>query len=132
MTRGEVWVYEPPHDKRRPVLILTRDEHIGRQYDVIAVPSTGTPRGWDTEIELGAEDGMPTECVLNVGNGFLADPNGTPGAADSYHGYLCLERAHDLDGQRVPQRDSALRETHPRELSTRATRTAAPIGDSAR
>ena len=73
MTRGEVWVYEPPHDKRRPILILTRDEHIGRQYDVIAVPSTGTPRGWDTEIELGVEDGMPIECVLNVGNAFLAE-----------------------------------------------------------
>ena len=44
MTRGEVWVYEPPHDKRRPALILTRDEHIGRQYDVIAIPDRHSPR----------------------------------------------------------------------------------------
>jgi mRNA interferase MazF len=72
MTRAEIWVYEPPHEKRRPILILTRDEHMSRQLDVIAVPSTGKPRGWDTEIELGTKDGMPTNCVLNVGNTFLA------------------------------------------------------------
>jgi hypothetical protein len=31
VTRGEVWLYEPPSDKRRPVLILARDERIERQ-----------------------------------------------------------------------------------------------------
>jgi mRNA interferase MazF len=54
------------------VLILTRDEHIDRQLDVIAVPATGTIRGWDTEVELGTRDGMPVECVLSVGNTLLA------------------------------------------------------------
>jgi mRNA-degrading endonuclease toxin of MazEF toxin-antitoxin module len=50
------------------MLILTRDEHIDRQLDVIAVPATSTIRGWDTEVELGLQDGMPVECVLSVGN----------------------------------------------------------------
>jgi mRNA interferase MazF len=72
VTCGEVWLYEPPSDKRRPVLILTRDEHIERQLDVIAVPATGTARGWDTEIELGPRDGMPVVCVLAVYNTLLA------------------------------------------------------------
>lgn len=72
MRRGEVWWHEPPDEKLRPVLILTRDEHIDRQLDVIAVPATGTIRGWDTEVELGPQDGMPIVCVLNVGNTFLA------------------------------------------------------------
>jgi mRNA-degrading endonuclease toxin of MazEF toxin-antitoxin module len=53
------------------VLILTRDEHIERQFDVIAVPATGTARGWDTEIELGPQDGMPVDCVLAVHNTLL-------------------------------------------------------------
>ncbi len=72
MKRGEVWRYEPPSDKPRPVLIVTRDEHIERQFDVIAVPATGTARGWDTEIELGSQDGMPVACVLAVHNTLLA------------------------------------------------------------
>jgi mRNA-degrading endonuclease toxin of MazEF toxin-antitoxin module len=73
MTRGQVWLYEHPDRKRRPVLILTRDEHIDRQFDLIAVPATGTARGWDTEIEIGPRDGMPVECVLSIGNAFSAE-----------------------------------------------------------
>jgi mRNA-degrading endonuclease toxin of MazEF toxin-antitoxin module len=70
--RAEVWLYERPDDKRRPALIITRDEHIDRQLDVIAVPATRTVRGWDTEIHVGVADGMPAESVLNLGNTFLA------------------------------------------------------------
>lgn len=72
MRRAEIWLYERPDNKRRPALILTRDDHIDRQFDVIAVPATRTVRGWDTEIRIGVADGMPSECVLNVGNTFLA------------------------------------------------------------
>jgi mRNA-degrading endonuclease toxin of MazEF toxin-antitoxin module len=70
--RGEVWWYEPPDEKPRSVLILTSDEDINRQFDVIAAPATSTVRNWDTEVELGPQDGMPVECVLSVGNTFLA------------------------------------------------------------
>jgi mRNA interferase MazF len=66
--RGEVWWYEPPDAKRRPVLILTRDEAIGRVHDVIAVPTTGIIRNLDTEVEIGVADGMPVECALAVDN----------------------------------------------------------------
>lgn len=71
MRRGEVWWHEPPDEKARPVLILTSDAHIDRQLDVIAAPATRTVRGWDTEVELGPQDGMPVECVLSVGNTLL-------------------------------------------------------------
>jgi hypothetical protein len=47
--RGEVWWHEPPDSKRRPVLILTRDEAVDRVFNVIAVPATGTVRGLATE-----------------------------------------------------------------------------------
>jgi mRNA-degrading endonuclease toxin of MazEF toxin-antitoxin module len=70
VSRGEVWRYEHPNKKRRPILILTRDEHAERQLDAIAVPITGKIRGWDTEIELGAADGMDRDCVLTVHNTF--------------------------------------------------------------
>lgn len=73
MKRGEVWWYEPPNAKRRPVLILTRDEAIGRVHDVIAVPATGTIRNLDTEIGIGIDDGMPIECALAVDNTLSAE-----------------------------------------------------------
>ena len=71
--RGEVWMYEPPYDKRRPALIISRDENIDRLFDVIAVPVTSNIRGWDTEIQLGVADGMDRDCVLTVHNTFSAE-----------------------------------------------------------
>jgi mRNA interferase MazF len=70
--RGEVWLYEPPNEKRRPALIVSRDEDIERLFDVIAVPITGKIRGWDTEIELSVADGMDRDCVLSLHNTLLA------------------------------------------------------------
>jgi mRNA interferase MazF len=66
MKRGEVWWHEPPDRKRRPVLILTRDDNIDRQLDVIGVPITSNIRGWDTEIPLDRDDGMLVPCVLTL------------------------------------------------------------------
>ncbi|MDQ6817510.1 MAG: type II toxin-antitoxin system PemK/MazF family toxin [Actinomycetota bacterium] len=73
MRRGEVWWPEPPDSKRRPVLILTRDEAIDRVFDVIAVPATGVVRDLPTEVELGRDDGMPIDSVLAVDNTFSAE-----------------------------------------------------------
>lgn len=73
MRRGEVWWHEPPDSKRRPVLILTRDEAIDRLFDVIAVPATGTFRDLATEVEIGVTDGMPIECALSLDNTFSAE-----------------------------------------------------------
>ncbi len=73
MRRGEVWWYEPPHEKSRPVLILTRDDVIGRLRDVVAMPATGVPRHWLTEVEIGKADGMPTTSFLVAENTHSAD-----------------------------------------------------------
>lgn len=73
VARGEVWLYEHPDRKRRPALIVSRDELIEENLDVIAVPSTGTIRGSPSEIQIGVADGMPIECVLVVANTFSAE-----------------------------------------------------------
>jgi mRNA interferase MazF len=73
VNRGEVWWYEPPHEKNRPALILTRDELIGDIFDVIAVPATTTIRGTSTEVQIGVADGMPAECALVLANTFSAE-----------------------------------------------------------
>jgi len=64
--RGEVWWYEHPGLKRRPALILTRDEAIASLNEVFVALATTTIRGLPTEVELGPEDGMPRSCVLNA------------------------------------------------------------------
>lgn len=66
--RGEVWWYEPPNLKRRPVVILTRDDVLSRLNQVIAAPATRTVRSIPTEVSLDQGDGMPTECAVTLDN----------------------------------------------------------------
>jgi len=66
--RGEIpWAVHPEWP-RRPALVLTRDEAIDRLNEVFVVLATTNIRGLQTEVELGAEDGMPRPCVLNADN----------------------------------------------------------------
>ncbi len=67
MRRGDIrWHLFAPPDKRRPVLLLTRDEVIDRLNEIIVVPVTRTIRGIESEVPLSLEDGMPTACTLNL------------------------------------------------------------------
>jgi mRNA interferase MazF len=71
--RGEVWYADVPGDKRRPVLVLTRDP-LGRLlHSVICAPVTSTIRGLSTEVSLGSEAGLAQESVANFDNTFLLD-----------------------------------------------------------
>lgn len=67
MKRGEIrWYRFDRPDKRRPVLVLTREallEHLG---EIVVVPATTAIRGIPSEVRLGPADGMPRECVLNA------------------------------------------------------------------
>lgn len=73
MRRGEIrWYTFRLPDKRRPVLILTRNELIDRLNEVIVAPATRTIRGLTTEVVLTSDDGMPTVCALNFDHGALA------------------------------------------------------------
>jgi len=68
VARGEVWWHEAPDEKRRPYLVLTRDEGVSVLNQVLAVPATRTIRGIPTEVRLGPDDGLPAECVLVLDN----------------------------------------------------------------
>ncbi len=83
MKRGEIrWYTFRLPDKRRPVLILTRDEVIDRLNEIIVVPVTRTIRGLTTEVVLTPEDGMPVVCALNFDHISLAQ-------RDRIGGVLC-------------------------------------------
>jgi mRNA interferase MazF len=67
--RGEVcWYLFQPPDKRRPVLILTRDSAIPVLNSLTIAPITSTIRGIPTEVLLTAEDGLPNTCAANFDN----------------------------------------------------------------
>ena len=55
-------------DKRRPVVVLTRDP-LGRVlHSVIVGPVTSTVRGLNTEVDLTESDGVRMPSVVNLDN----------------------------------------------------------------
>src|SRR5438034_6445383 len=79
MVWGEAWRDPLVHvwlpDKRRPVLVLTRDDVIDRLNEIIVAPATRTIRGLTTEVVLRADDGMPVACAVNFDHISLAQRN---------------------------------------------------------
>ncbi len=66
MRRGEIrWYRFARPDKRRPVLILTRDSVISSLAEVTVAPLTTTIRDIPSEVVLSREDGPPRECAVN-------------------------------------------------------------------
>ena len=66
MIRGEVrwYVFSRP-DKKRPVLILTRDSALEFLGEVTVAPITTTIRDIPSEVLLTKADGMPRDCAVN-------------------------------------------------------------------
>ena len=68
MNRGEVWWGEVPDARRRPFLVMTRTRANPVLNSVLAAPVTRTVRGIPTELTLGPDDGMPTDCAVSFDN----------------------------------------------------------------
>lgn len=67
MRRGEVrWYKFPSPDKRRPVVILTRDSALDFLGEVTVAPVTSTIRDIPSEVLLTEADGMPRPCAVNL------------------------------------------------------------------
>ncbi len=66
MNRGDIcWYTFKAPDKRRPVLIVTRDSAIGVLNSVTIAPITSTIRSIPTEVVLTEDDGLPNTCAAN-------------------------------------------------------------------
>jgi mRNA interferase MazF len=69
LARGDVRLYQfAPPDKRRPVVVLTRDSAIPYLSTVTVAPVTSTIRGVPSEVLLDEEDGMKGRCAVNLHN----------------------------------------------------------------
>lgn len=66
MKRGEIrWYKFQKPDKKRPVLILSRNSIIGHLAEITVAPITSTIREIPSEVFLSNEDGMPRDCTVN-------------------------------------------------------------------
>lgn len=79
-------------DKRRPVLVLTRElvrPHLKR---VTVAPVTTTIRGLSTEVHLGPANGVDHECVVSCDNVVTVPVE----ALGRVVGYLLPAQEHEL------------------------------------
>lgn len=66
--RGDIWFAEVPGDKRRPVVVLTRNSVLPRLTTILVAPVTSRVRNIPTEVPLGPAHGLPLQCVANFDN----------------------------------------------------------------
>lgn len=66
--RGEVWWGEIEGVGRRPFLVMTRSAAIPVLHNLLAAPVTRTVRNIPSELALGPDDGMPTDCAASFDN----------------------------------------------------------------
>jgi mRNA interferase MazF len=67
VARGEIWLHTfALPDKRRPVLVLSRQDAIDVLDTVMVAPITSTRHGVPSEVEVGVEDGLKTACAVNL------------------------------------------------------------------
>ena len=67
MKRGEIrWYRFRAPDKRRPVVVLTRDSVLEYLGEVTVAPITSTIRDIPSEVVLDSDDGVPQRCAINL------------------------------------------------------------------
>jgi len=66
MRHGEIrWYKFIKPDKKRPVLILTRDSVLEYLGEVTIAPVTSVIRNIPSEVFISKDDGMPRYCAVN-------------------------------------------------------------------
>lgn len=68
ISQGDIWLMEPPNNKRRPVLVITRNEAISVLNNLVVAPLTSTIRAIPTCVSLGPEQGIDRESVASFDN----------------------------------------------------------------
>lgn len=93
VSRGEIWLYTfKAPDKRRPVLVLTRQEVIGLLRTVMVAPITSTIRGAPSEVVVGIEEGLKNPSAVNLDHVQTVDQSGL----GHYVGALSREKMSEV------------------------------------
>jgi len=76
IARGDVRLYQfASPDKKRPVVVLTRDSAVPYLSTVTVAPITLTIRGVPSEVVLNEQDGMKAPCAVNLHNAVTISQN---------------------------------------------------------
>ena len=68
VAQAELWLMETPNEKRRPVLIVSRDEVIPVLNNIVVAPVTSTIREIPTCIPVGPVQGIDHESAASFDN----------------------------------------------------------------
>lgn len=68
VAQAELWLMETPNQKRRPVLVVSRDESIPVLNNIVVAPVTSTLRDIPTCIPVGPEHGIDHDSVATFDN----------------------------------------------------------------
>jgi mRNA interferase MazF len=68
VAQAEIWLMETPNQKRRPVLVVSRDEAIPVLNNIVVAPVTSTVRDIPTCIPVGPEHGIDHDSVATFDN----------------------------------------------------------------
>jgi mRNA interferase MazF len=68
VAQGDLWLMETPNEKRRPVLVISRDEAIPVLNNVVVAPVTSTIRAIQTCIPVGPDHGLDHDSVATFDN----------------------------------------------------------------
>jgi mRNA interferase MazF len=67
VNRGDIWMYDfAKPDKRRPVLVISRQNVIALLRTVMVAPITSAIYGVPGEVQVGIEHGLKHECAVNL------------------------------------------------------------------
>ena len=68
VAQAELWLMETPNQKRRPVLIVSRNEVIPVLNNIVVAPVTTTIRAIPTCIPVGVDEGIDHDSVATFDN----------------------------------------------------------------
>ncbi|ODS52097.1 MAG: hypothetical protein ABS36_18245 [Acidobacteria bacterium SCN 69-37] len=67
VNHGEIWLYRfKAPDKRRPVLVLSRQEAIPLLHTVMVAPVTSTIRDAPSQVVVGIDEGMKGPSAISL------------------------------------------------------------------
>ncbi len=93
MSRGEIWRYRfAAADKKRPVVVLSRQDVIGLLHTVMVAPVTSTIRGAPSEILVGVREGLKHESAVNLDHVMTVEQSRLEG----YVGHLDIDKMREV------------------------------------
>lgn len=93
LSRGEIWFYRfDKPDKRRPVVIISRQEVIPLIRTVTVAPITTAIRGAPSEVIVGTDEGLKKPSAINLDHVQTVSQS----KLERYVGSLSQAKLHEL------------------------------------